>query len=136
MMGMRERFWRGFVLGLLVGAGLVLAAPWLAERQADWRVPVVALHPEVAAHNVGLRLTNRDRFGWENVQLRLNGRAPEEGYAFHLARLPAGAQVEFALVSFTAPDGAPFDPRTTKGFLLSLWAETPQGQGAWSGRID
>ena len=133
---MRESFWGGLALGLLVGAGLVLAGPWLIERLAHWRAPVVDLHPVVAVQTSTLRLTNRDIFEWKDVRLVLNARAAHEGYTFRLTRVPAETQVEFALASFTTSDGHPFDPRTTKAFLLSLEAETPQGRGVWSGRLD
>jgi hypothetical protein len=38
---MRTLFWAGFVLGLLVGAGLVLATPWLVVA-ARTRTPFPA----------------------------------------------------------------------------------------------
>jgi hypothetical protein len=133
---MRLSFWGGVMLGLLVGAGLVLAVPSLAERVASWRAPRVDLHPAVVVKPSTLQLTNTDRFGWTHVQLELNASAPGAGYTFHLAGLPEGGQVEFSLTSFTTATGQAFDPRTTKAFLLSLRAKTPQGRGMWSGRLD
>jgi hypothetical protein len=133
---MRTSFWEGLVVGLLVGAGLVWTSPWLAERLAYWQAPVVELHPAVAVYPPAMRLTNQDSFEWKDVRLVLDAPAAEAGYTFRLAHVPAGAQVEFALESFTAPDGRPFDPRTTKAFFLALQAETPQGRGVWSGRLD
>ena len=133
---MRTLFWEGFVLGLLVGAGLVLASPWLVAQVGHLRAPSVELHPAVAVQNVTLRLTNTDSFEWKQVELILNAHTSNEGYTFHLPRLPAGAQVELALTSFMARNKQPFDPHTTKAFLLSLQAKTPQGWGTWSGRID
>lgn len=133
---MRVPFWAGFLLGLLVGAGLVFAGPRVVERLARWRAPAVALHPAVAVQRLTLRLTNQDSFGWKNVRLALNARAPGDGYTLHLPHLAAGALVELELTRFTARDGFSFDPRTAKAFLLSLEAETPHGRGAWSGRID
>ena len=133
---MRAPFWAGLLLGLLMGAGLVLTGPRGVERLARWRAPAVELHPAVAVQNLTLRLTNTDSFAWENVQLVLNARVPGEGYTVHLAHLPAGALVELALTRFTAREGLSFDPRTAKAFLLSLEADTPQGRGVWSGRID
>ena len=133
---MRAPFAGGFVLGLLVGAGLVLAVPSLAERLAFWRASRVELHPAVAVQSSTLRLTNTDSFGWTQVQLGLNAPAPDEGYTLRLASLPGGAQVELTLTSFTSATGQAFDPRTAKAFLLSLRAKTPQGPGMWSGRLD
>jgi hypothetical protein len=133
---MREPFWAGFVLGLFVGAGLVLVGPWLVEQWVHWRTPVVELHPAVAVQNSSLRLTNRDSFGWKDVVIVLNTRESDEGYTFRLARLPEGVSVELVLTSFTTRKGHAFNPRTTKAFHLSLQAETPQGRGAWSGRLD
>ena len=135
---MHTSVWGGFVLGLLVGAGLVLAGPGLVERLAHWWAPgpVVELHPAVTVQAATLRLINKDTFEWKDVRLVLNARTGDEGYAFRLARVPAEAPVEFPLASFTTSDGRPFDPRTTKAFLLSLQAETPQGRGVWSWRLD
>jgi hypothetical protein len=135
---MRGTFWTGLMLGLLVGIGLGLvgARLGLVERWASWRAPAVPLQPAVTVSPGGLRLTNRDRFDWEGVELVLNARAPGEGYTLYVTRLQAGAQIELPLARFTAPDQQPFDPRTTKAFLLSLRANTPQGRGAWSGRLD
>ena len=133
---MRASFWGGFVLGLFAGAGLMLAVPWPGERLASWWAPLVELHPAVAVHSSTLRLTNTDPFGWTQVQLRLNAPAAHEGYTFSLANLPAGQQVELTLASFTTATGQAFDPRTTKAFFLALQAETPQGRGGWSGRLD
>jgi hypothetical protein len=70
------------------------------------------------------------------VRLVLNGRESDEGYTARLAHLPEGARVDLALASFTRGDGHPFDPRTTKAFLVSLQAKTPQGRGTWTGRLD
>jgi hypothetical protein len=133
---MRASFWGGFVLGLLVGAGLMLAVPSSGEWLASWWAPMVELHPAVAVQRSTLRLTNTDQFGWTQVQLGLNGSSPNEGYTFYLANLPAGGQVELTLASFTTAKGEAFDLRTTKPFLLSLRAKTPQGRGIWSGRLD
>jgi hypothetical protein len=133
---MQISFWAGLLLGLLVGAGLVLTGPRVVERLARWRAPAVALHPAVALQHRTLRLTNTDGFAWQQVQLVLNARAPGEGYTLHLAHLAAGALVELKLTRFTAREGFSFDPHTAKAFLLSLEADTPHGRGVWSGRID
>ena len=133
---MQISFWAGLLLGLLVGAGLGLTGPRVVERLARGQAPAVALHPAIAVQPRTVRLTNGDSFGWKNVQLVLNARAPGEGYTLHLAHLAAGALVELELTRFTARDGSAFDPRTAKAFLLSLEADTPHGRGAWSGRID
>jgi hypothetical protein len=133
---MRALFWEGLVLGLLVGVGLMWTGPWLMEQLAYWRAPVVDLHPAVAVYSPTMWLTNGDTFEWNDVRLLLNAHAADKGYAFRLARVPAGAQIEFALESFTTPDGFPFNPRTTKAFFLSIEADTPQGRGRWSGRLD
>jgi hypothetical protein len=114
----------------------MLAVPSPRERLASWWAPLVDLHPAVAVHSSTLRLTNTDPFGWTQVQLRLNAPAPNEGYAFSLTTLPARQQVELTLASFTTAKGEAFDPRTTKAFLLLLRAQTPQGRGMWSGRLD
>jgi hypothetical protein len=135
-MRMREPFWGGLVLGLILGAGLVWKAPWLLDQWGHWRGPEVELHPAVAVQGSTMRLMNQDRFEWTNVRLVLNGRDSEGGYTFRLARLPEGARVELALASFTTRDGRPFDPRTTKAFHVFLQAKTSQGQGAWAGRLD
>jgi hypothetical protein len=87
---MRAPFGGGFVLGLLAGAGLVLAVPSLGERLASWWAPMVELHPAVAVQPWTLRLTNTDRFRWTHVRLGLNTPAPDAGYTFYLAHLPAG----------------------------------------------
>jgi hypothetical protein len=133
---MRQPFWGGLVVGLLLGAGLVWTAPWLVEQWEHWRRPRVELRPAVAVQGSTLRLMNQDSFEWTNVRLVLNARESDGGYTFRLARLPEGAQVELALASFTTQDGHPFDPRTTTAFRVSLQAKTPQGWGAWSGRLD
>jgi phosphate/sulfate permease len=133
---MRAPFWAGLLLGLLVGAGLMLTGPRVVERLARGWAPAVDLHPAVAVQHRTVRLTNTDSFAWQQVQLVLNARAPGDGYTLHLAHLAAGALVEVALTRFTAHEGASFDPRTAKAFRLSLEADTPHGRGVWSGRID
>lgn len=129
-------FWGGLVLGLLIGAGLVLAGPWLLEQWAHWRAPMVVLHPEVTVQASTLRLKNLDDFPWKAVQLVLNGRAQDESYAVHLAHLPAEAQRELSLASFITAAKLPFDPRTTKAYFLRIRADTPRGRGEWAGRLD
>jgi hypothetical protein len=133
---MRAPFWEGLILGLLVGAGLVLTTPQVVTRLARWRAPAVALHPAIAVQPLTLRLTSTDPFAWQHVQLALNARVPGEGYSFHLPHLATGALVELEFTRFTARDGLSFAPYTTKAFLLSLEADTPHGRGVWSGRID
>jgi hypothetical protein len=135
---MRASFLAGLVLGLLVGVSLVLAGPGILERLVHWwaPVPAVALQPAVAVQTSTLRLTNTNNFRWKDIRFVLNAREPDDGYTFYIAHLPAGAQVEFTLTSFTTRDGHPFNPLTTKAFLLALEANTPQGRGVWSGRID
>jgi hypothetical protein len=102
---MRAPFWEGLILGLLVGAGLVLTTPQVVTRLARWRAPAVALHPAVAVQPLTLRLTNTDLFAWQHVQLALNARVPGEGYTFHLPHLATGALVELEFTRFTARDG-------------------------------
>jgi hypothetical protein len=133
---MRAWFWEGLVLTLLVGAGLLWAGPWLAERLAYWRAPVVDLHPVVSVYPPTMRLTNEDAFEWEDVRLVLNAHGTDDGYTWHVAHVPAGAQVTVALEKFTTPDGQAFNPRTTKAFVLAIEADTPYGRGGWSGRLD
>jgi len=133
---MREQFWGGLVLGMLLGAGLVWAAPKLVEQWRHWRGAEVELRPTVAVQASTLRLRNQDSFGWTNVRLVLNAHESGAGYTFRLDHLPAEASVDLALASFTTSEGRPFDPRASKAFGLSPEAKTPQGWGAWSGRLD
>jgi hypothetical protein len=136
MTNIHAPFWGGLVLGLLIGAGLVLAGPSLLEWRAHWRAPTVVLRPEVTVQASILRLKNLDGFQWEAVQLVLNGRTQDEGYTVHLTHLPAGAQRELSLASFITEAKLPFDPRTTKAYFLRIRADTPRGRGEWAGRLD
>jgi hypothetical protein len=133
---MCARFWEGIVLSLLVAPGLLWAGPWLAERLAYWRAPVVDLHLVVTVYPPMMRLTNEDSFEWADVRLVLNAHGTDPGYTWHVPHVSAGAQVVFTLEEFTTPDGQAFNPRRTKAFVLGIEAGTPHGRGRWAGRLD
>lgn len=79
-------------------------------------------------------ITNSDTFDWTNVKLEVNSHGLSDGYTVHVPRIGAGGTYTVGAMQFAKDDGERFNPLTHKAQNLSVWCDTPNGNGFYYGQ--
>jgi len=78
-------------------------------------------------------IANRDSFNWTNVKLEVNSGLVSSGFILRVGVMEAGQTYTVGAAQFAKPDGKRFNPFEYKPQSLSIWCDTPRGDGFYYG---
>lgn len=105
----------------------------VASKPPKQSSAIVDLNAAVSFNGAQFVITNGDSFDWTNVKLEINSKTFSSGYTLKASILKAGEVYTVGAMQFAKPDGAKFNPFTHKAQNLSVWCDTPKGQGFYYG---
>jgi len=79
-------------------------------------------------------ISNNDSFDWTNVELEVNSKLFSGGYKFRTSVIRAGDVCTVGAMQFADSDGERFNPFTHKALKLTIWCNTPHGEGFGGGQ--
>lgn len=78
-------------------------------------------------------ITNNDTFSWTNVKLEINSQLLKSGYKLNANVISAGHTYTVGAMQFAKSDGTRFNPFSMKVQSISIYCDTPKGEGAYYG---
>jgi len=78
-------------------------------------------------------ITNNDTFSWTNVKLEINSQLLKSGYKLNANVISAGHTYTVGAMQFAKSDGTKFNPWSMKALSISIFCDTPRGEGFYYG---
>lgn len=78
-------------------------------------------------------ITNNNSYNWTNIKFEVNSGLLTSGYIFRTSLMEAGNMYTVGAMQFAKTDGERLNPFTHKVQSISIWCDTPSGNGFWYG---
>ena len=78
-------------------------------------------------------IANGDSFNWTNVELEINSGLLTSGYKLTTSLIASGQTYTVGAMQFAKGDGTRFNPFQIKPQKITIYCDTPQGKGLYSG---
>jgi ABC-type xylose transport system permease subunit len=123
------------IIIIIIGIGGIIGSLTPDDKTEEVPSSIVDLKASVVFDGAQFIITNNDNFDWTNVKFEVNSGIFEGGYVLRASKVDAGGTYTVGALQFAKGGGERLNPFTHKVQSISIWCDTPKGNGFWFGEF-
>lgn len=123
------------IVTLIVVVGEITSSLIFDDNSEESSSALIDLKASVRFDGAQFIITNNGNFNWTNVKFEVNSGLLSGGYVLKASQMVAGETYTVGAMQFAKGDGERLNPFTHKVQNISIFCDTPKGNGFWVGEF-